>query len=109
MLKNYFKIAWRGLTRSKWVGVINIVGLTIGITAALLLFVVVEYELSYDKFQSNYSQVYRIFTKDQGQDGLDQNPGVANPVPDALMSEKLGFDKVVPVIAHSEVQVNVRK
>ncbi|WP_026967482.1 ABC transporter permease [Algoriphagus terrigena] len=109
MLKNYFKIAWRGLTRSKWVGVINIVGLTIGITAALLLFVVVEYELSYDKFQSNYGQVYRIFTKDQGQDGLDQNPGVANPVPDALMSEKLGFDKVVPVIAHSEVQVNVRK
>lgn len=37
MLKNYIKIAWRGLTRSKWVGAINILGLTIGITAALLL------------------------------------------------------------------------
>lgn len=109
MFKNYIKIAWRGLTRSKWVGVINILGLTIGITAALLLFVVVEYELSYDKFQTNYGRVYRIFTQDQGQDGLDQNPGVANPVPDALMSEKLGFEKVVPVIVHSEVQINIRQ
>jgi putative ABC transport system permease protein len=109
MLKNYIKIAWRGLARSKSVGLINILGLTIGITAALLLFVVVQYELSYDTFQRNYDQVYRIFTQDQGQDGLDQNPGVANPVPDALMSEKLNFEKVVPVIVHSEVQVNVRK
>lgn len=107
MLKNYFKIAWRGLTRSKWIGVINILGLTIGMTASLLLFVVVEYELSYDKFQPNFKQVFRIYTQDKIEDGIDYNPGVANPFPDALMSEKLGFEKVVPVIVHSEVQVNI--
>ncbi|GAA0881093.1 ABC transporter permease [Algoriphagus jejuensis] len=109
MLKNYFKIAWRGLTRSKWVGVINIVGLTIGITAALLLFVVVAYELSYDSFQPNYDSVYRIYTQDKIEDGLETNPGVANPFPDALMAEKLSFDKVVPVMVMGEVQVNIRK
>ncbi len=109
MLKNYFKIAWRGLTRSKWVGAINILGLTIGISAALLLFVVVEYELSYDKFQSNYDKVFRIYTQDKIEDGLEYTPGVANPFPDALMSEKLGFEKVVPVIVHSDVQINILK
>ncbi len=109
MLKNYFKIAWRGLTRSKWVGAINILGLTIGITAALLLFVVVAYELSYDTFQTNYEQVYRIYTQDKIEDGIEYTPGVANPFPDALMSEKLGFDKVVPVIVHNEVQVNIQQ
>ena len=109
MLKNYFKIAWRGLTRSKWVGAINVFGLTIGITASLLLFVVVAYELSYDKFQTNYEQVFRIYTQDKIEDGMELNPGVANPFPDALMSEKLGFGKVVPVIVHSDVQVNIRK
>lgn len=109
MLKNYFKIAWRGLSRSKWVGAINILGLTIGITAALLLFVVVEYELSYDTFQSNYGQVYRIYTQDKIEEELETNPGVANPFPDALMSEKLAFDKVVPVLVHYEVQVNIQQ
>lgn len=109
MLKNYFKIAWRGLSRSKSVGLINILGLTIGISAALLLFVVVEYELSYDKFQKNYDRVYRIYTQNKVEDGLEYTPGVANPFPDALMSEKLNFDKVVPVIVQNEVQINVRK
>ena len=109
MLKNYFKIAWRGLARSKWVGVINIVGLTIGITAALLLFVVVEYEMSYDTFQPNYEDVYRIYTQEKVVDGTEYTPGVANPFPDALMADKMAFDKVVPVIAQNEVQVNIRK
>jgi putative ABC transport system permease protein len=108
MLKNYFKIAWRGLVRSKWVGVINIFGLTVGVTAALLLFVVVAYEMSYDKFQPNYDHIYRIYTQDKIEDGIETNPGVANPFPDALMIEKLSFDKVVPVIGHIEVQLNVR-
>jgi len=107
MLKNYIKIAWRGLTRSKWVGLINILGLTIGIAAALLLFVVVEYELSYDKFQRNYDQVYRIYTQNKIEDGLEYTPGVANPFPDALMAEQLAFDKVIPIIVENEVQINV--
>lgn len=109
MFKNYLKIAWRGLTRSKWVGVINILGLTIGITAALLLFAVVAYESSYDTFQPNYDLVYRIYTQDKIEDGLEVTPGVANPFPDALMAEKLAYDKVVPVVVNSEVQINVRK
>jgi len=107
MLKNYINIAWRGLTRSKWIGLINILGLTVGIAAALLLFLVIRYELSYDTFQSKYSQVYRIYTQDQAQDGLEFNPGVANPFPDALKAEKLAFDKVVPVMVQSEVQINL--
>ncbi|MBN7813688.1 ABC transporter permease [Algoriphagus sp. H41] len=108
MLKNYFKIAWRGLARSKSVGIINIFGLTVGITAALLLFVIVAYELGYDKFQPNYDHVYRIYTQDKIEDGVESTPGVANPFPDALMADKLAFDKVVPVIVNTEVQLNVR-
>jgi ABC-type antimicrobial peptide transport system permease subunit len=109
MLKNYFKIAWRSLTRSKWLGAINILGLTIGITAALLLFIVVQYELSFDKFLTNYDQIYRIVTHDTYENITDYTPGVANPFPDALIQEKLRFEKVVPVIANNDVQVNILK
>ncbi len=107
MLKNYIKIAWRNLIRSKWTGVINILGLTIGITASLLLFVVIQYELSYDKSLGGYDNIYRIVTLDTYENGSQGNPGVANPVPDALQAERLGFDQVVPVVGNQDVQINI--
>ncbi|KEO75687.1 ABC transporter permease [Anditalea andensis] len=109
MLKTYFKIAWRSLFRSKWIGVINISGLIIGITAALMLFLVVRYELSYDKFHTHFSQIYRIVTHDNYENITDYTSGVAYPVPDALMADKLNFKEVVPVISHHDVQVNILK
>ena len=63
MIKNYFKIAWRNLVRHKAYSAINIAGLAVGIASALLIFMVVSYELSYDTFQKNYDNVYRIVTK----------------------------------------------
>lgn len=109
MISNYLKVAWRNLIRSRWEGAVNIFGLSIGITAALLLFVVVQYELSYDKFQSNYGEIYRIVTEQKYPDGFDYNPGVPNPVPDALQVEQLPFEKVVPVKSAYKIQVNSYK
>ena len=60
MIKNYLKIAVRNLLRHKAFSFINITGLAIGIASCLLLFTVVKYELSYDKFQPNADRVYRI-------------------------------------------------
>ena len=62
MIKNYFKIAWRNLVRHKAYSVINIAGLAVGIAASLLIFIVVKYELSYDRFQENYDRIYRVVT-----------------------------------------------
>jgi ABC-type antimicrobial peptide transport system permease subunit len=107
MFSNYLKVAWRNLIRSKWAGAINIFGLAIGITASLLLFVVVQYELSYDKFQTHYNEVYRIVTQDEYPDGVDSNPGVPNPVPDALAADNLPFEKIVPIKAAYNTQVNI--
>jgi len=76
MLKNYFKVAFRNLARHKGYSFINISGLAIGISACLLLFIVVKYELSFDKFQENYSRIYRVITEDKYSDGLSYNSGV---------------------------------
>ncbi len=84
MLKNYFKIALRNLVRHKAFSVINIAGLAIGIASCLLLFTVVKYELSYDKFQPNYHQIYHVVTKDKFEDGIIYNPGVPIPALEAL-------------------------
>lgn len=60
MLKNYFKIAFRNLWRHRVFTFINIMGLTVGMTACLLIFLYVRFELSYDRFHSKADRIYRI-------------------------------------------------
>ena len=60
MIKNYFKIAWRNLTRQKGYSLINITGLAIGIAACLLILQYVSFELSYENFQVKKDRIYRV-------------------------------------------------
>lgn len=60
MIKNYFKIAGRNLFRNKGFSVANILGLTIGITCSILIFLWVHDELAYDKFHANYKNIYHV-------------------------------------------------
>lgn len=62
MLKNYFKIAFRNLWRHRVFSFINIMGLTVGMTACLLIFLYVRFELSYDKFHPKADRIYRMVT-----------------------------------------------
>jgi ABC-type antimicrobial peptide transport system permease subunit len=60
MLKNYFKIAWRNLFRHKGFAVTNLLGLTIGMTCSILIFLWVHDELSYDRFHRNHDNIYQV-------------------------------------------------
>src|ERR1700743_2135408 len=60
MIKNYFTISIRNLVKRKGYTILNILGLTIGITCCLLIFQYVSYERSYDTFQKNTSHIVRI-------------------------------------------------
>ncbi len=62
MLKNYFKVAVRNIFRHKMYSLINVSGLTIGITCCLLILFYIFYELSYDKFHKNADRIFRINT-----------------------------------------------
>lgn len=60
MIENYFKIAWRNITRHKGYSAINILGLAIGIAACLLILQYVNFELSYENFHTNKERLYRV-------------------------------------------------
>jgi predicted permease len=108
MLNNYFKIAWRNLLRNKAYTAINIAGLAIGMAASLLIFIVVKYELSYDRFQKNYSQLYRVVTASKNSDGSEgHNPGIPGPAYEALKTDFPQFEKIAAVAASSRNQVTV--
>jgi ABC-type antimicrobial peptide transport system permease subunit len=60
MLKTYFKLAYRNITKDKAYSIINISGLAIGLASSILILLWVQNELSYDKFHKNAGQIYRI-------------------------------------------------
>lgn len=60
MFKNYFKTAWRNLTRTIGYSTLNILGLAIGMAVALLIGLWVYYQYSFDKFLPQYESVYRV-------------------------------------------------
>src|SRR4051812_8650727 len=68
MLKNYFKIAWRNLTKNKTFSLINIAGLSTGMAACLLILQYVSFHLSYDQFNKNAADIYRV-VNDRYQNG----------------------------------------
>jgi predicted permease len=60
MILNYLKIAFRNITRHKGFSFINIIGLALGITCALLIFMWVYDELTFDRFHKQINQIYRV-------------------------------------------------
>lgn len=60
MIKNYLKIAWRNLLKHKTFSGINILGLSIGIAACIIIFIYVHFELTYDRYNRNADRIARI-------------------------------------------------
>ncbi|OFX83327.1 MAG: hypothetical protein A2W99_12045 [Bacteroidetes bacterium GWF2_33_16] len=60
MIKNYVTTTLRSLFSNKLFSAINILGLATGMAGAILVFLYIEYELNYDKFFTNYENIYRL-------------------------------------------------
>lgn len=104
MFRNYLKIAWRNIVRHKAYTAINIAGLSVGIAACLLIFLVVRFELSFDDFQAK--NTYRIATQINSEGNARYTAGIAAPAADAF---RLRFPEAkiagVSLIYGSEVTV----
>src|ERR1700722_520001 len=60
MIKNYLRVALRNLWRHRGFSLLNVLGLTIGMSAFFLIFLYVRFELSYDSFHSKADRIYRV-------------------------------------------------
>src|SRR6201999_2179563 len=60
MFKSYLTTAWRNIRKNKVFSFINVIGLSIGMAACLLILQYVNFELSYDQFNSNIGDIYRV-------------------------------------------------
>lgn len=62
MIKSYFRIAWRVLTRNKVYTVVNVLGLALGICACLVIGTIARYEYSFDRFHPDGDRIYQVTT-----------------------------------------------
>ncbi len=94
MIKNYFKTAFRYLTRNRNYSIVNIAGLAIGIASCVLIFLVIQFETSFDNFHKDKKNIYRIVTEFKTPDGLNYNPGISLPAGAGL---RLDFPQIKTV------------
>src|SRR5688572_30589970 len=64
MIRNYIKIAFRALIRSKVHSAINIIGLSLGITVCILIVLFVKDEWTFDRFHSRADRIYRVYARE---------------------------------------------
>jgi ABC-type antimicrobial peptide transport system permease subunit len=83
MFKNYFKTAWRSLRSNATYSFINITGLAAGLAVSILLLLWVTDELSYDRFNVNAANIYKLAAKFD-----DQNIWDKTPAPTAVYAKK---------------------
>ncbi len=91
MLRNYLKITYRRLIRKKAFALINIIGLAVSLAAALLIFLYVQHELSYDRFNAKADRIYRVLQV--GQDGEDN--GSPEPLAPTMKQQLPGIEEAV--------------
>lgn len=106
MLNNHFKIAWRNLLRNKTFSLINIGGLSLGIGASLLLFIIISYELSYNKSIPNADNIYQLGTVMQNEATEQYTTGVPNPALDAYRN---GLPDITfaPLVGQTSSQISL--
>lgn len=98
MFKNFFKTAFRVFARNKAFAAINVLGLSIGVSAALIIFLIVQFELGYDKIETDADRIYRVVMdmKFNGNEG--HAAAVPAPLSAAIQNEATGIETAVPVM-----------
>jgi putative ABC transport system permease protein len=96
MLKNYFRVALRNFWHNKTFSLINILGLSIGISASLVIFLIVSYDLGFDHFEPNGDRIYRVVSDYVFQGVPFYNSGVCYPLPEAIKKELTGLELIAP-------------
>jgi putative ABC transport system permease protein len=95
MLKNYWTAAWRSLARNKIYSLLNVLGLALGICVCVVIYLVVGYEFSFDRFQQDKDRIYGVDAGVPGGTGdHDHWNCVPGPMPEAMRREMTGFETV---------------
>jgi predicted permease len=107
MFRNYFITALRSFWRNKAFTLINISGLAIGISSALVIYMIVQHEFSYEKFIKDGDRIYRVVSNMHFPDQDFKNGGVPGPLPKAVKQEIAAIEASTHFWMPGDMEVNV--
>lgn len=93
MIKTYLKIALRNIMRYKVFSFINVIGLTIGLSASFIIGLMVYYDYTFDSFHEDGDRIYRVVTDFDSPEGKFYNSGVTMAL-EGDIQENSNFEKV---------------
>jgi putative ABC transport system permease protein len=99
MWKNYFKIGFRNLIKNKTYASINLVGLTVGVAASVLLFFYIQHQLSVDKFHEHKDSVFRVIRTFKDGEEIRLSPSLPlalKPVLESNFGEDMLYTNILP-------------
>lgn len=96
MFKNYFKTAWRSLIRNKIYSLVNVLGLSLGVCACLTIYLIVQYEFSFDDFHPDKDRIYCVDFAGNG-NHLNLAP---SPMAAAMRQEMSGLETAAAFIIY---------
>jgi len=104
MLKSYIKIAFRSFWRNKLFTLINLLSLSIGVSAALVIYLIVHFDFTFDKFHKDGDRIYRVVTNYTNPiAGYSSAAGSA--LPEVVNKQVTGIEEAAPLFALFQVDV----
>lgn len=107
MIKNYFLITLRNFLRNRNYTLINILGLSIGITSCVIIFLLIANDLSFDKFHSRYNQIYRVVLDSKSASGLEHGTTTPYPFAKAFRNDFADIPLATQMHLHGESLVKI--
>lgn len=107
MSGNFFKTAFRLLKRNKAYSLINIIGLGAGIAICLMIFLIIQFETSFDNFHAKKDRIYRVLTQFNDPSGTSYSSGVPFPLPATLKQDFPQLEKVAAIYADDNTLLSV--
>ena len=107
MFKNYLKTAFRSLTRNRNYTIINIAGLAVGIAVCMIIFMIIQFQTSFDGFHSKKDRIYRVLTESHHADAatISYTKNVPFLMPSGLKAEFPQIEQIAPVYASHNDQL----
>src|SRR6187549_218388 len=87
MIKTYLLITLRNFLKNRNYTLINMLGLSIGITSCIIIFLMISNDLSFDKFLGRYNTIYRVVTEGTSASGTDFNSTTPYPFSKAFRQD----------------------
>lgn len=87
MIRNYLTVALRNFLRNRNYTIINILGLSTGLTACIIIYLLIAYEVRFDKFHHQFDRIYRVVRDVENASGTAHDPATPYPFASAFRND----------------------